>query len=72
VKSGDIAMGVTYDPGSAGYAMTAVADKVLKGEKIETGMEIPGVGKAEVDQAKHLIQFHNVLRVTKDNVDSLY
>ncbi|MBS0054641.1 autoinducer 2 ABC transporter substrate-binding protein [Yersinia sp. Marseille-Q3913] len=72
VKSGDIAMGVTYDPGSAGYALTAVADKVLKGEKIETGMEIPGVGKAEVDQGKHLIQFHNVLRVTKDNVDSLY
>ncbi|CNE51797.1 autoinducer 2 ABC transporter substrate-binding protein [Yersinia mollaretii] len=72
VKSGDIAMGVTYDPGSAGYALTAVADKVLKGEKIETGMEIPGVGKAEVDQDKHLIQFHNVLRVTKDNVDSLY
>lgn len=72
VKSGDIAMGVTYDPGSAGYALTAVADKVLKGEKIETGMEIPGVGKAVVDQDKHLIQFHNVLRVTKDNVDSLY
>ncbi|CFR09187.1 autoinducer 2 ABC transporter substrate-binding protein [Yersinia kristensenii] len=72
VKSGDIAMGVTYDPGSAGYAMTAVADKVLKGEKIETGMDIPGVGKAEVDQDKRLIQFHNVLRVTKDNVDSLY
>lgn len=65
-------MGVTYDPASAGYAMTAVADKVLKGEKIESGMDVPGVGKAEVDQDKRLIQFHNVLRVTKDNVDSLY
>ncbi|MFY1027155.1 autoinducer 2 ABC transporter substrate-binding protein [Actinobacillus seminis] len=73
IKSGNITMGITYDPASAGYALTAVAAKLLKGEKIEDGMEIPTVGKAKkVDIEKKLLQFHNVLRVTKENIDNLY
>lgn len=72
VKSGDITMGVTYDPGTAGYALTAVANKILKGEEITKDLEIPNLGKADVDMDKRIIKFHNVLRVTKDNVDSLY
>ncbi|GKX54020.1 autoinducer 2 ABC transporter substrate-binding protein [Leminorella grimontii] len=72
VKSGDITMGVTYDPGTAGYALAAVANKILKGEEITKDLEIPNLGKADVDMDKRIIKFHNVLRVTKDNVDSLY
>ncbi|MCI7718468.1 substrate-binding domain-containing protein [[Pasteurella] aerogenes] len=72
IKSGNITMGITYDPASAGYALAAVAAKLLKGEKIEDGMEIPTVGKAKVDTEKKLLQFHNVLRVTKENIDNLY
>lgn len=72
VKSGDIAMGVTYDPASAGYALTAVANKIIKGEEITKDLEIPNLGKADVDMEKRVIKFHKVLRVTKDNVDSLY
>jgi simple sugar transport system substrate-binding protein len=72
IKSGDITMGVTYDPATAGYALTAVADKVIKGEEIKQGLDIPKLGKADVDTDKRIIKFHNVLRVTKDNIDSLY
>lgn len=72
IKSGDITMGVTYDPATAGYALTAVADKVIKGEEIKQGLDIPKLGKADVDTNKRIIKFHNVLRVTKDNIDSLY
>ena len=72
IKSGDITMGVTYDPATAGYALTAVADKVIKGEEIKPGLDIPKLGKADVDTDKRIIKFHNVLRVTKDNIDSLY
>jgi len=72
IKSGDITMGVTYDPATAGYALTAVADKVIKGEEIKQGLDIPKLGKADVDTEKRIIKFHNVLRVTKDNIDSLY
>ncbi|XYU81859.1 substrate-binding domain-containing protein [Pasteurella multocida] len=72
IKSGNITMGITYDPASAGYALVTVAAKLLKGEKIEDGIEIPTVGKAKVNTEKKLLQFHDVLRVTKENIDSLY
>lgn len=52
IKSGNITMGITYDPASASYALTAVAAKLLKGEKIEDGMEIPTVGNKKVDTEK--------------------
>jgi len=72
IKSGDITMGITYDPATAGYALTAVAAKLLKGETIGQGLDIQGLGQADVDTAQHVIRFHKVLRVTKDNIDSLY
>lgn len=72
IKSGNITMGITYDPASAGYALASVAGKVLKGEAITDGIEIPTVGKAKVDTEKKLLQFHKVLKVTKENIDSLY
>ncbi|OOF57685.1 substrate-binding domain-containing protein [Rodentibacter genomosp. 2] len=72
IKSGNITMGITYDPANAGYALAAVAAKVLKGERIEEGLVIPNVGQAKVDQEKKLLQFHNVLKVTQENIDKLY
>lgn len=72
IKSGDITMGITYDPANAGYVLAAVASKVLKGEKIENDLDIPTVGKAKVDPEKKLLQFHKVLKVTKENIDTLY
>ncbi|VTP70073.1 Uncharacterised protein [Leclercia adecarboxylata] len=58
IKSGDIAMGITYDPASAGYAITAIADKVLKGEENRSGSGDPELGKADVDTEKRIIKFH--------------
>ncbi|WP_040977382.1 autoinducer 2 ABC transporter substrate-binding protein [Necropsobacter massiliensis] len=72
IKSGNITMGITYDPASSGYALATVAAKMVKGEPIEDGLEIPTVGKAKVDKENKLLQFHNVLKVTKDNIDKLY
>ncbi|SUB36891.1 ABC-type sugar transporter substrate-binding protein [Pasteurella multocida] len=54
IKSGNITMGITYDPASAGYALVTVAAKLLKGEKIEDGIEIPTVGKAKVNTEKKI------------------
>ncbi|MFC0308936.1 autoinducer 2 ABC transporter substrate-binding protein [Gallibacterium trehalosifermentans] len=72
IKSGNITMGITYDPADSGYALTTVASKVLQGEPIQDGLEVKGVGKAKVDIERKLIQFHNVLKVTKDNINTLY
>lgn len=72
IKSEHITMGITYDPADAGYVLSSVAAKVLKGEKIEQGFELAKIGKAKVYEDKKLLQFHKILRVTKDNVDTLY
>lgn len=72
IKSGDITGGITYDPATAGYALTAVANALLNGEKIAPGFTVKELGMADVDVKKHIIRFHNVLLVNKDNVDSLY
>lgn len=72
IKTGNITMGITYDPATSGYALGTIAAKVLQGEQIYDGVEIKGLGKAKVDENQKLIQFHNVLKVTKDNVDTLY
>ncbi|MCW9718910.1 substrate-binding domain-containing protein [Avibacterium sp. 21-599] len=72
IKTGNITMGITYDPATSGYALGTIAAKVVKGEPINDGIEIKGLGKAKVNKEQKLIQFHNVLKVTKDNIDSLY
>lgn len=72
IKSGNITMGITYDPASAGYALAAVAAKVTKGEIIDDDLTIPTVGTAKVDKERKLLQFHKILKVTKDNIDTLY
>lgn len=72
IKSGDITEGITYDPATAGYALAAVASTLLNGKTIEPGFELKELGKADVDSDKHIIRFHKVLLVNKDNIDSLY
>ncbi len=70
IKSGDITEGITYDPATA--ALAAVASTLLNGKTIEPGFELKELGKADVDSDKHIIRFHKVLLVNKDNIDSLY
>lgn len=72
IKSGDIKAGITYDPANAGYALVAVASALLNGEAIEPGFSVKNLGKADVDTDRHIIRFHKVLLVTKDNIDTLY
>ena len=72
IKSGNITEGITYDPATAGYALTAVASTLFKGEEIKPGFELKNLGKADVDTDKRIIRFHKVLLVNKENIDSLY
>ncbi|MCS5933660.1 hypothetical protein LNO92_03595 [Klebsiella variicola subsp. variicola] len=52
--------------------LAAVASTLLNGKTIEPGFELKELGKADVDSDKHIIRFHKVLLVNKDNIDSLY
>jgi simple sugar transport system substrate-binding protein len=63
--------GFLWDPKDAGYAMVAVAKKMIDKAEIKNGMEVKGLGSANVDQATRLIKFDAILDITADNADKL-
>jgi simple sugar transport system substrate-binding protein len=63
--------GFLWDPKDAGYAMVAVAKKMIDKEKIENGMEVKELGPANVDQTTRLVKFDAILDITSDNADKL-
>lgn len=69
IKAGFIAQGQCWRPADAGYVTALIAYKILKGEKIEDGMNLekPGYEKIKLDGK---IVFGNApLVLTKENVD---
>ena len=60
---GTIREGYLWNPGDAGYAMVAVAKLVLNGTPIVDGVEIPGLGKAIVDDKQ--IKVEKTMIVTR-------
>ncbi|GAB0117249.1 substrate-binding domain-containing protein [Acidisoma sp. 7E03] len=71
IQAGIIRQGFLWSPKDAGYAMVAVASLQLQGAKFETGMEIPGLGKATVDSANKLISVDRILAFNKENIDEM-
>ncbi|MCB8874523.1 substrate-binding domain-containing protein [Acidisoma silvae] len=70
IDAGVIRQGFLWSPKDAGYAMVAVASLQLQGTKFETGMDIPGMGKATVDAANKLISVDRILSFDKSNIDA--
>ncbi len=68
LKEGSMQHGILWDPKDAGFAMSWIAKQVVEGKTIESGMEIPGLGKVEVDG--DVIKVDAVIDITKDNVGS--
>lgn len=71
IQAGIIRQGFLWSPKDAGYAMVAVASLQLQGAKFETGMEIPGLGKATVDSANKLISVDRILAFNKENIEEM-
>ncbi len=71
IEAGVIRQGFLWSPKDAGYAMVAVASLQLQGVKFETGMEIPGMGKATVDAANKLLSVDRILSFNKGNIDAM-
>lgn len=71
LKAGLIQAGSMMDPKKLGYGMVYVAKLLLDGEKIKDGMEIPGLGAANVDFKEKTIRLHGVLDITAENADKL-
>jgi simple sugar transport system substrate-binding protein len=71
IEDGIIREGFLWNPTDAGYALVAVARLVLDGTKIENGVVIPGVGKADVDVPDKLIKVDKIMHINKETVDGL-
>lgn len=71
IMSGVIREGFLWSPKDAGYGMVAVARMVLDNTPIKTGVEIPTLGKANVDEAERVIQVDRILVINKDTIGDL-
>ena len=69
IKAGVIREGFLWSPKDAGFAMVAVASLALSGTKFETGMEIPGMGKATVDVPGKLVSVDRILSFSAASID---
>jgi len=69
LKSGAMDVGCLYDPKDVGYLLTWVAAMALRGEPIETGMEVPGLGMVTVDNNIVFGGEDVILDITAENVD---
>ena len=68
---GDIDKGLLWDPADAGYAMVAVAKRLLDGDEIVEGLNIEGLGKAKIDRVNRVIKFNHILEIDKSNAGQL-
>ena len=71
IMDGTIKEGYLWSPIDAGYAMVAVASRLLKKEPIEDGLEIPGLGRANVDAASRIVAWNDILTINKETIDGL-
>ena len=69
LKDGSMQAGLLWNPADAGFGMVWIAKQMIDGKKIETGNEIPGIGKVTVEG--RVVKADAMLDITKDNADSL-
>ncbi|TBW35508.1 autoinducer 2 ABC transporter substrate-binding protein [Siculibacillus lacustris] len=69
LKKDQISEGFLWDPSDAGFGLVALAKKVIDKQPIETGIELPGLGKGTVEAAQHVVRFKATRTFTKENVD---
>lgn len=69
LKDGSLKQGILWNPADAGYGMVWLAKYILDGGKVETGVEIPGIGKITLDG--FVVKADAILDINKDNAESL-
>jgi simple sugar transport system substrate-binding protein len=71
LKQGCMQQGFLWDPKDAGYAMVAVAKMMIDKQEIKNGMQLKGLGPANVYPKGRLIKFDAILNITAENADKL-
>ena len=69
LKEGSMEEGILWNPSDAGYGMVWLAKYMLEGNKIASGVEIPGMGAVTVDGT--VVKMDLIQDITPENADSL-
>ncbi|HAF62048.1 MAG TPA: LacI family transcriptional regulator [Anaerolineaceae bacterium] len=69
LADGSLKEGILWNPADAGYGMVWLANYLLEGNEIESGVEIPGLGTVTVDG--QVVKLDATLFITPENADSL-
>ena len=69
LKDGTMTAGALWDPKAVGFAMTYLAKSLMEGKKVETGMDVPGIGPITVEGKNILL--NAMLKITPENAGSL-
>jgi simple sugar transport system substrate-binding protein len=73
LKNGTVDAVLLWDPKDAGYALVGMAEAVLKGEKIENGLNLKAPGWTDMQFApgsSTILQGKGWITINKENVDS--
>lgn len=74
LKDGQVSALTLWDPADAGYALAALANKVLDGEEIKDGLNLGLKGYDNLkfsEGSNKVLEGNGWIVITKDNVDSL-
>jgi simple sugar transport system substrate-binding protein len=71
LEDGHVKAAYLWDPRDAGYAMIAVAHRILAGNDIKEQTDYPVLGEASVDAEQKNIVFDRILQITADNAGDL-
>lgn len=71
IKDGAIREGFIWNPSLAGEVIVRVGKMLIDGKEPTDGMEIPGLGKVQVDKATHNIKGQKLEPINKDTIDTL-
>ena len=71
IEAGALEETFLWSPKEVGEAMVAVASLVLQNAEFKTGMDIPGIGKANVDHDNKIISVDRMLVLNKDTLAEL-
>lgn len=71
IKVGALEETFLWSPKEVGEAMVAVASLVLKSAEFKSGMDIPGIGKANVDNDRKIISVERMLVLNKATLPDL-
>jgi len=68
LKNGCMDWGILWDPRDAGYGMVWLAKHILDGGKVTDGLEIPGIGAAQLEG--NILKFDAMIDITAENAES--